>query len=253
MDVTGRTAIVTGGASGLGAATARALAARGARVALLARNLDAARRLAADLGGTALPCDVTDSAAVATALADAEDRLGPPRILVNCAGVGHSERTVGRDGPHDLERFAQILAVNLTGPFDLIRRVAARMMAADALAEGERGVIVNTASIAAFEGQVGQAAYAASKAGLIGLTLPLAREFARSGIRVVALAPGIFDTPMIARHAQEVRDRLAASVPFPKRLGAPEDFAGLVVHVCENRMLNGETIRIDGALRMGGT
>lgn len=252
MDVTGRTAVITGGASGLGAATARALAGRGARVALLARNLDAAGRLAGELGGLALPCDITDTAAVAAALAEAENRFGPPRILVNCAGIGHSERTVGRDGPHDLERFARVLAVNLTGPFDLIRRTAARMMAAEPLDQGERGVIVNTASIAAYEGQVGQAAYAASKAGLIGLTLPLAREFARSGIRVVALAPGIFDTPMIARHPQEIRDRLAAAIPFPKRLGTPEEFASLVLHVCENRMLNGETIRIDGAMRMGG-
>ncbi len=243
-------AIVTGGASGLGAATARALAAAGARVAVLDMNADAARAVAADIGGAAFACDVADAASAETAVAAARAAHGPARILVNCAGVAPAAKIVGRNGPMALEAFARVIQVNLIGSFNLMRLVAAEASALEPLDGGERGVIVSTASVAAYEGQIGQAAYAASKAGIVGLTLPAARELAASGIRVCAIAPGIFETPMLRGLPQEVQDSLGAAVPFPSRLGKPDEYARLVLAIIDNPMLNGEVIRLDGALRM---
>lgn len=250
MDVEGQAALVTGGGSGLGAATAEALAGAGAQVAVLDRNEAAALTIAARIGGLALACDVADPSAAEAAVAQAKAALGPFRLLVNCAGIGTAGRVVGRDGPLPLASFEQVIRVNLIGTFNMLRLAAAEMSALDPLEEGERGVIVNTASIAAYEGQVGQAAYAASKAGVIGLTLPAARELARVGVRVVTIAPGLIETPMFAGLPDEARQALAASVPFPARLGKPAEYAALVLHIAANRMLNGETIRLDGALRM---
>ena len=250
MNVHGVAAIVTGGGSGLGAATGRALAAAGARVALLDLNEGAAAEVAAEIGGLALPCDVADAASAEAAVARAAETLGPARILVNCAGVATAGRIVGRNGPLELQAYAKVIQVNLIGSFNLMRLVAAGALALDPLEGGERGVIISTASIAAFEGQVGQAAYASSKAGIVGLTLPAAREFAPSGIRVCAIAPGIFETPMLRGLPQEVQDSLGAAVPFPSRLGRPEEYARLAMAIIDNPMLNGEVIRLDGALRM---
>ncbi|BAQ49084.1 MULTISPECIES: SDR family NAD(P)-dependent oxidoreductase [Methylobacterium] len=250
MNVNGVAAIVTGGGSGLGAATGRALAAAGARVALLDLNEGAAAEVAAEIGGLALPCDVADAASAEAAVARAAETLGPARILVNCAGVATAGRIVGRNGPLELQAYAKVIQVNLIGSFNLMRLVAAGALALDPLEGGERGVIISTASIAAFEGQVGQAAYASSKAGIVGLTLPAAREFAPSGIRVCAIAPGIFETPMLRGLPQEVQDSLGAAVPFPSRLGRPEEYARLAMAIIDNPMLNGEVIRLDGALRM---
>jgi NAD(P)-dependent dehydrogenase (short-subunit alcohol dehydrogenase family) len=251
MDIAGEIAVVTGGGSGLGAGTAHALRRAGARVAVL--DLDPARAgsVAAELDGIAVACDVADEASARQALDGVVARLGVPRILVNCAGIGPSARIVGRDGPHDLALFRKVIDVNLVGTFNMMRLAAARMQDLPPLADGERGVVVMTASVAAFEGQVGQAAYAASKGAVAALTLPAAREFARAGIRVVTIAPGTFDTPMLATVSQEIRDSLARQVPFPSRLGRPEEFGALVKSICETPMLNGETIRLDGAIRMG--
>ncbi len=243
-------AVVTGGGSGLGEATATALAAAGARVAVLDRNAAAAAGVAARIGGVAFACDVTEAASAEAALAAAAAAHGPARLLVNCAGIATAGRIVGREGPLALEAFAAVVQVNLIGTFNLLRLAAAAMAGLAPLDDGERGVVVNTASVAAFDGQVGQAAYAASKAGVVGLTLPAARELARHGIRVVTIAPGLFATPMMAALPAEVQASLGASVPFPSRLGAPAEFAALVLHIAQNRMLNGETIRLDGALRM---
>ena len=251
MRIADEVALVTGGGSGLGAGAARVLAAAGARVALLDVNLAGAEAVAAELGGLALRCDVADEASARQALDGVVARLGVPRILVNCAGIGPSARIVGRDGPHDLALFRKVIDVNLVGTFNMMRLAAARMQDLPPLADGERGVVVMTASVAAFEGQVGQAAYAASKGAVAALTLPAAREFARAGIRVVTIAPGTFDTPMLATVSQEIRDSLARQVPFPSRLGRPEEFGALVKSICETPMLNGETIRLDGAIRMG--
>jgi NAD(P)-dependent dehydrogenase (short-subunit alcohol dehydrogenase family) len=251
MEIAGEVAVVTGGGSGLGAGAARVLRRAGARVALLDVDLAAARRVAAELDGVALACDVTDEAGARAALDAAAAALGTPRILVNCAGIGPSARIVGRDGPHDLALFRKVIEVNLVGTFNMMRLAAARMQDLSPLADGERGVVVMTASVAAFEGQIGQAAYAASKGAVAALTLPAAREFARAGIRVVTIAPGTFDTPMLATVSQEVRDSLARQVPFPSRLGRPEEYGALVRSICETPMLNGETIRLDGAIRMG--
>jgi NAD(P)-dependent dehydrogenase (short-subunit alcohol dehydrogenase family) len=250
MDIAGEIAVVTGGGSGLGAGTAHALRRAGARVAVL--DLDPARAgsVAAELDGIAVACDVADEASARQALDGVVARLGVPRILVNCAGIGPSARIVGRDGPHDLALFRKVIDVNLVGTFNMMRLAAARMQDLPPLADGERGVVVMTASVAAFEGQVGQAAYAASKGAVAALTLPAAREFARAGIRVVTIAPGTFDTPMLATVSQEIRDSLARQVPFPSRLGRPEGFGALVKSICETPMLNGETIRLDGAIRM---
>ena len=250
MRIDGQPAIVTGGGSGLGAATAEALARAGARVAVLDIDEAAAARVAAAISGTAQRCDVSDAASAEAAVAAARAAHGPARVLVNCAGIGPAARIVGRDGAMKLDAFARVVSVNLLGTFNLLRLAAAEMAALDPLDGTERGLIVNTASIAAYEGQIGQAAYAASKAGVVGLTLPAAQELARHAIRVVTIAPGLFATPMLRGLPQEVQDSLGASVPHPARLGRPEEFAELVLHVCANPMLNGETIRLDGALRM---
>jgi len=250
MDITGHAAIVTGAASGLGAATASDLARAGAQVACLDINLDAARAVAAKIGGEAVQCDVTDAGQAATALAQARSRHGPARILINCAGVGPARRIVGRDGPMPLDEFARVININLIGTFNMTRLVAADMQGLSSLTDGERGVIILTASVAAFEGQIGQAAYSASKGGVAALTLPAAREFAQFGIRVNAIAPGIFHTPMLMALSEEARASLAAAVPFPKLLGRPDQFASLVHHIIENAYINGEVIRLDGALRM---
>ena len=250
MELKGHAAIVTGGASGLGAATARALAAAGSKVAIFDVNEKAAREVATDIGGIALTCDVADSASGEAAVRQAAEAHGPARILVNCAGVGPAKRIVGRDGPMPLADFERVIKINLIGTFNMMRLVAASMQPLDLTADGERGVIVSTASVAAFDGQIGQAAYASSKGGVAALTLPAAREFAQFGIRVMAIAPGIFGTPMLRALPQEAQDSLGASVPFPKRLGEPHEFAALVMHCIRNGYLNGEVIRLDGALRM---
>jgi NAD(P)-dependent dehydrogenase (short-subunit alcohol dehydrogenase family) len=250
MDIAGHAAIVTGGASGLGAATARMLAEAGAKVAIFDVNQRAAAEVAIDINGIAVHCDVTDSAATEAAFAKATADHGIARILVNCAGIGPARRIVGRDGPQPLEEFARVIAINLVGTFNAMRLAAAAMQALPPLQDDERGIILCTASVAAYEGQIGQAAYAASKGGVVGLVLPAAREFAQFGIRVNAVAPGIFATPMLHALPQAAQDSLAASVPFPKLLGQPPQYASLVRHIIENRYLNGEVIRLDGALRM---
>jgi NAD(P)-dependent dehydrogenase (short-subunit alcohol dehydrogenase family) len=250
MEFKGQAALVTGGASGLGAETARHLAHAGAQVALLDVNLDLAREVANEIGGRAVLCDVASTPSAEAAVALAREAHGAARILVNCAGVADAQRIVGRRGPMPLDAFVRVVNVNLIGAFNLLRLAAADMMGLDPMADGERGVIVSTASVAAFEGQIGQAAYAASKGGIVSLTLPAARELAQFGIRVNAIAPGLFQTPLLRDLPQETRDSLAASVPFPKRLGQPQEFAHLALHIIENTMLNGEVIRLDGALRM---
>ncbi len=250
MDLNGQAALVTGGGSGLGAATAKALAAAGARVAVADLNRNAADEVAARIGGLAVGVDVADAASAERAFAAARAANGPVRVLVNCAGVGTAGRVVGRDGALALEAFEKVVRVNLIGSFNMLRLAAAEMSAADPQEEGERGVIINTASIAAYDGQIGQCAYAASKAGVVGLTLPAARELSRAGVRVVTIAPGLFLTPMLAALPDDIRKGLGESVPFPPRLGDPSEYAALVLHICANRMLNGETIRLDGALRM---
>jgi len=250
MDPQGHAALVTGGGSGLGAATAFELAQAGAKVALLDIDLDAAKKIAGEIGGLAVRCDVADAESAATAVAAAREQHGAARILINCAGIGPAKRIVGLDGPMPLPDFERVIAINLIGTFNMLRLAAADMTALPALADGERGIIVSTASVAAFEGQIGQAAYAASKGGVAALTVPAARELAQFGIRVNAIAPGIFATPMLSALPDEVQASLAASVPFPKLLGRPEQFAELVLHCVRNTYLNGEVIRLDGALRM---
>jgi NAD(P)-dependent dehydrogenase (short-subunit alcohol dehydrogenase family) len=250
MQVQGQAAIVTGGGSGLGEATARALAAAGARVTVLDFNLETAEAVAKEIGGFAVKCDVAsaESAEVAVELAAAAH--GPARILVNCAGIAPGGRVVGRNGPLPLDDFRRGVEVNLVGTFNLLRLVAAGASTLEPDADGERGVVINTASVAAFDGQIGQASYAASKAGVVGMTLPIARELAQFGIRVNTIAPGIFETAMLRGLPQAVQDSLGASVPFPSRLGRPEEYAKLVMAIIDNAMLNGEVIRLDGALRM---
>jgi NAD(P)-dependent dehydrogenase (short-subunit alcohol dehydrogenase family) len=250
MDIQGHAAIVTGGASGLGAATAEMLAGAGAKVAVLDVNDDGADAIAKKIGGIALHCDVTSADGTAKAIAAAQDKHGIARILINCAGIGPAKRIVGRDGPMPLEDFSRVIAVNLIGTFNALRLVAAAMQAVEPLQDGERGIIVCTASVAAYEGQIGQAAYAASKGGVVGLVMPAAREFAQFGVRVTGIAPGIFSTPMLHALPEAAQQSLAASVPFPKLLGTPAQYAALVRHMIENRYLNGEVVRIDGALRM---
>ena len=252
MDVKGQAAIVTGGGSGLGETTARALAAAGAKVAVFDLVEDAAKRVAQEIGGIACACDVANGESTEAALAKAREAHGPARIVVQCAGIAPPAKIVGRKGPHPLELYVKVVGVNLIGIFNVMRLAAADMLTLEPLATGDRGVIINTASIAAFEGQVGQAAYASSKAGVMGLTLPAAREFASSGVRVVCIAPGIFKTPMMAGLPEETQKSLGASVPFPSRLGDPKEYAKLVLHICDNLYLNGEVIRVDGALRMQG-
>jgi NAD(P)-dependent dehydrogenase (short-subunit alcohol dehydrogenase family) len=250
MDLNGVAALVTGGASGLGAATAAALQAAGAKVALLDINPAAVEAAAARTGALGVACDVADAGSAERAVAAAAAANGPARMLVNCAGVGTAGRIVGKDGPLGLAAYDKVIRVNLVGTFNMLRLAAHAMSTLDPLEDGERGVIVNTASIAAYDGQIGQAAYASSKAGVVGLTLPAARELARFGIRVVTIAPGLFLTPMLRSLPEDIQKSLGDSVPFPQRLGAPEEYAALVLHIAANRMLNGETIRLDGALRM---
>jgi NAD(P)-dependent dehydrogenase (short-subunit alcohol dehydrogenase family) len=250
MDIKGQAAIVTGGASGLGAATARTLAAGGAKVAIIDVNAKAAAEVAIDVNGIAITCDVADSSAAEAAIKKAAADHGPARILVNCAGVGPAKRIIGRDGPMPLADYERVIRINLIGTFNMMRLAAAAMQGLAPFADGERGVIISTASVAAFEGQIGQAAYSSSKGGVAALTLPAAREFAQFGIRVLAIAPGIFGTPMLRALPQEAQDSLGAAVPFPKRLGEPREFAALVMHCIHNGYLNGEVIRLDGALRL---
>jgi len=250
MKISGAAAIVTGGGSGLGRATVEALAARGAKVAVADLNPSAAEEVAQAIGGVAVVCDVGDEASAIGAVAKAEAAHGAARILVNCAGIGSPIRIVGKDGtPAPLGDFEKVVRVNLVGTFNMIRLVAAGAAKLEPV-DGERGVIVSTASVAAFEGQIGQAAYSASKGGVAAMTLPIARELARLGVRVNTIAPGIFMTPMLAGLREDFQQSLGASVPFPSRLGAPAEYAALAVHIVENGYINGETIRIDGALRM---
>lgn len=249
MEIAEQVFIVTGGASGLGEGTARRLRQRGAHVLIADLQTDQGQALAHAIGATFVRCDVTDSTQASAAIAQAQ-RLGSLRGLINCAGIAPAAKTVGRDGPHSLELFAQVLQVNLIGTFNMLRLAAAAMAQHPPTASGERGVLISTASVAAFEGQIGQAAYAASKAGIAGMTLPIARDLAALGIRHMAIAPGIFSTPMLRGMPQSVQDALAASVPFPPRLGQPDDYAKLVEHIIDNEMLNGEVIRLDGAIRM---
>ena len=249
MQIQDNVFIITGGASGLGAATARMIVAAGGKVVLADVQVDAGTALAAELNGRFLACDVT-SEPDGLAVVAAAQAMGTLRGLVNCAGVAPAVKTVGKDGPHPLDVFQRTVNVNLVGTFNMARLAADAMGKLDALDSGERGVIINTASVAAYDGQIGQAAYGASKAAVVGLTLPMARDLARSGIRVMTIAPGIFETPMLMGMPDEVRDALGKMVPFPSRLGRPSEYAHLVRTIIENTMLNGETIRLDGAIRM---
>jgi 3-hydroxyacyl-CoA dehydrogenase / 3-hydroxy-2-methylbutyryl-CoA dehydrogenase len=252
MDLRDAGAIVAGGASGLGAATVRALAGRGARVAIADLNEDSANALAEELGdaAVAIKADVTDEGEVEAAVGRAVEAFGGLRFAVSCAGIGWAERTVGKSGPANLQPFETVVRVNLIGTFNVLRLAAAAMAQNEPGDDGERGAVVMTASIAAFDGQVGQTAYSASKGGIASLTLPAARDLARIGIRVCTIAPGLFDTPLLAALPEPAREALGQQVPFPQRLGRPDEFAALACHIAENRMLNGETIRLDGALRM---
>ena len=243
------TVVITGGGSGLGAATARAMAAKGGKIAIIDVSKENADRVAAEVKGVALVADVTNEAAVEQALDAAQNAHGPARVLVNCAGIGVANRTVSKNGPFPLESFARVININLIGSFNVLRLMAARLVPVPPIGE-ERGVIINTASVAAFDGQIGQAAYSASKGGIVGMTLPIARDLAQNLIRVNAIAPGLFLTPMLMGLSEEARQSLGAQVPHPARLGDPSEYAALAVHIVENSMLNGETIRLDGAIRM---
>jgi len=253
VKISGHTFLITGGASGLGAATAQALADAGANIVIVDLSEQTAQRGVQGVGTPTLfvRADVTDEAQVAAAVARTLSRFGSLHGAINCAGIAIGERILGRNGPHRLDSFARTVQVNLTGTFNVMRLAASAMEKNGPQGDGERGVIVNTASIAAFDGQIGQAAYSASKAGIAGMTLPAARELARVGIRVMTIAPGIFETPMMASMSAEVRASLAAQTPFPERLGRGQEYAALVMHIIENVMLNGEVIRLDGAMRMG--
>ncbi len=252
MLIAGHTFLVTGGASGLGGAASRLLAGAGGNVVVLDVNAEGGAKMVAELGARAhfVRTDVTSEADVQKAVAAARERFGGLQGVVNAAGIGTAEKVLGKAGPHPLEAFERTIRINLVGTFNVIRLAAAAMAAGEPTETGERGVIVNTASVAAFDGQIGQAAYAASKGGIVALTLPVARELARSGIRVMTIAPGIFDTPLLAGLPETARLSLGQQVPFPSRLGRPEEYAALVRHIVENEMLNGEVIRLDGALRM---
>jgi NAD(P)-dependent dehydrogenase (short-subunit alcohol dehydrogenase family) len=249
VEINNKVFIVTGGASGLGAGTAKMLSQQGAKVVLADLNDAAGEALAQELGQHYVHCDVTQESD-AQAVIDVALALGPLYGLINCAGIAPAERVVGRNGPHALDSFQKVININLIGSFNMIRLAAAKMVDNPPLETGERGVLINTASIAAYEGQIGQAAYAASKAAVVGMTLPIARDMARHGIRCVTIAPGIMATPMIYGMPQEVQDALAADIPFPSRLGVPEDYAKLVQSIINNEMINGETIRLDGAIRL---
>jgi NAD(P)-dependent dehydrogenase (short-subunit alcohol dehydrogenase family) len=250
MKAEGAGALVAGGASGLGEATARMLAAEGAQVVIADLNAEKGEALATELGATFVEADVTDADAVQRAIHLAAEAEGGLRISVCCAGIGWAERVAHKDGPHNLELFAKVVQVNLIGTFNVLRLAAAAMSDNEPDAEGERGLCINTASIAAYDGQIGQIAYAASKGGIVGMTLPAARDMASRGVRVVTVAPGLFDTPLLAALPEEARTALGAGIPFPSRLGRPEEYARLVSQIVANPMLNGETIRLDGALRM---
>jgi NAD(P)-dependent dehydrogenase (short-subunit alcohol dehydrogenase family) len=250
MQLKDQAAIVTGGASGLGAATARRLAKEGAKVAICDVNVKLAETVAKEISGLAVTCDVADSASAEAAIAAAAKAHGPARVLINCAGIGVAKRVIGREGPMALADFDRVIKINLIGSFNMIRLAAAEMTKLEPLATGERGVMISTASIAAYDGQIGQAAYSASKGGIVGMTLPIAREFAQFGIRVLAIAPGLFLTPLLAALPQEAQDSLAAAVPFPHRLGDPSEFASLVMQMIDNAYLNGEVVRLDASLRM---
>ncbi len=250
MKLDGNAAIITGGGSGLGAATAARLSAAGAKVAIVDVNLEGAQEVARKCGGIAIRCDVSDAKAGEEAVGQARAKHGAARILVNCAGIGLGRRIVGKEGPMALEDYSRVIQVNLIGTFNMMRLAAADMTRLDPMEDGERGVIISTASIAAFEGQIGQAAYASSKGGIAALTMPAARELSQFGIRVLAIAPGVFLTPLLGKLPQEVQDSLGAAIPFPKRLGNPAEFAEMVAHCVQNVYLNGEVIRLDGALRM---
>jgi NAD(P)-dependent dehydrogenase (short-subunit alcohol dehydrogenase family) len=252
MQIQNHTFLVSGGASGLGAATVRVLVEAGANVVIVDLNQEKGAALQAELGERTrfVATNVTDEAAVENAIATAVKTFGALQGAINCAGIGVGEKTVGKDGPHSLASFKKVIEVNLIGTFNMIRLAAAQMATQEPMASGERGVIINTASIAAFDGQIGQAAYSASKGGIVGMTLPIARDLARTGIRVVTIAPGLFDTPLLAGLPEEVRQVLGAQVPFPARLGQPSEYGALAKHIIENEMLNGEVIRLDGALRM---
>lgn len=249
MDIKDKVFIITGGASGLGAGTVRMLVAHGGKTVIADVQDDAGQALAEELGQVFVHCDVTQETDGQAAV-DAALKLGPLFGLVNCAGIAPASRTVGRNGPHDLGLFQKVITINLIGSFNMIRLAAAAMSANEPEPTGERGVLINTASVAAYDGQIGQAAYSASKGGVVGMTLPIARDLAKTGIRCMTIAPGIFGTPMMFGMPQDVQDSLAASIPFPSRLGRPEDYAKLVHSIITNEMLNGETIRLDGAIRM---
>jgi NAD(P)-dependent dehydrogenase (short-subunit alcohol dehydrogenase family) len=250
MDVKGQGAIVTGGASGLGGATAAALAAAGAKVAILDLNEQLGAEHAKSIGGVFVKCNVADGTDAERAIAEAVAKVGAPRVAVNCAGIGVAQRTTSKTGPHALDVFARVINVNLIGTFNIIRLAAWEMSKAEPLTEGERGVIINTASVAAFDGQIGQAAYSASKGGIVGMTLPIARDLSSIGVRVLTIAPGLFKTPMMMSLPPEAQESLGRQVPFPSRLGDPTEYAALAMHIVANRMLNGEVIRLDGAIRM---
>ena len=250
MDVKGQSAIVTGAGSGIGADVARHLAKAGAKVAVLDVNKAGGEAVAKEIGGVAFDCDVSKAASAEAAVAAATKAIGPSRILINVAGILIPGRVIGKDGPLPLEKFAKVIEVNLIGTFNMMRLAAAEMAKLEPLADGERGVIISTSSVAAYEGQIGQAAYAASKAGIVGLTLPVARDLARSGIRVLAIAPGLIATPMMLNLPPDIQKSLGDSVPFPSRLGHAHEFSRLALHLIENTLMNGEVIRLDGALRL---
>ncbi len=250
MQLKDQAAIVTGGASGLGAATARKLASLGAKVAVCDLNTKLAETVAAEIKGVAVTCNVADAASAEAALAAAEKAHGPARVLVNCAGIGVAKRVIGKEGPMPFADFDRVIQVNLNGTFNMIRLATSAMSKLEPLSTGERGVVINTASVAAYDGQIGQAAYSASKGGIVGMTLPIARELAQFGIRVPTIAPGLFLTPLLAGLPQEAQDSLAAAIPFPRRLGQADEFASLAAHMIDNPYLNGEVVRLDAALRM---
>jgi NAD(P)-dependent dehydrogenase (short-subunit alcohol dehydrogenase family) len=250
MQLKDQAAIVTGGASGLGAATARKLAAQGAKVAVCELNMKLAESVAAEIGGVAVACDVADVASAEAAIAAASKGDGSARVLVNCAGIGVAKRVVGRDGPMPLADFDRVIKVNLIGSFNMLRLAAAELAKLEPVSGGERGGVISTASVAAYDGQIGQSAYSASKGGIVAMTLPIARELAQFGIRVLTIAPGLFLTPLLGGLPQEAQDSLAAAIPFPHRLGQPEEFASLALHMIDNPYLNGEVVRLDASLRM---
>lgn len=250
MELQGNAAIVTGGASGLGAGTARALAAGGVKVAIFDVSMDNARAVAEEIGGIAVECDVSDAASGEAAVKTARDAHGAAAICVNCAGIGTPGRIVGREGPLSLEKYSRVIQVNLIGTFNIMRLAAADMIERDANGDGERGVIINTASVAAYDGQVGQAAYSSSKGGIVGLTLPAARDLAQFGVRVLAIAPGLFATPMLMSLPKEIQDSLESTLPFPSRFGTPAEYAKLALHMIDNPILNGEVVRLDSAIRL---